>query len=214
MRTAPARLWRGRGLFRRDKTRCMRAGRCSRPHREALPSQSYLNIGAIIAARHQAEPARFIPVTAFSPRTRVCAGLRDAGLVLSVRRRNRSKRWATRPAKEIMRPPVCPACPAIRARPERRRHASASREDRLSLMIKAVAAAAGAACGCCGCRHISDALRGARSEALGAFGDAIVILERAISNPATSKSRCSAMPSATPSISASAIARCSGGIKN
>ena len=55
-----------------------------------------------------------------------------------------------------------------------------------------------------------DSLRSARSEALGAFGDPTVILAQF----RATKSRYSATPSAMPSISASAIARCSGGITN
>ena len=83
------------------------------------------------------------------------------------------------------------------------------------VMIKAVAGGGGR-----GMRLVADAasfpdaLRSARSEAKGAFGDPTVILERAIGIPDTSRSRCSATATATPSISASATARCSGGIKS
>jgi acetyl/propionyl-CoA carboxylase alpha subunit len=57
-------------------------------------------------------------------------------------------------------------------------------------------------------------LRSARSEAQSAFGDATVILERAIADPRHIEIQVFGDAMATPSISASAIARCSGGTRN
>jgi len=101
---------------------------------EALPSQSYLRIDAIIARPRPLAPARSIPAMAFSPRTR--NSHKPAAMPVSCssgRRRKRSRRWATRP------PPSDHAKGrrALRARlsgrrPARRRDAGGSQKDRLS----------------------------------------------------------------------------------
>jgi geranyl-CoA carboxylase alpha subunit len=88
-------------------------------------------------------------------------------------------------AKDIMQKAGVPCVPGYQgAGPERRRDAGGGKKIGFPVMIKAVAGGGGR-----GMRLVvdagsfPDALRSARSEAQGAFGDPTVILERAISDP-------------------------------
>jgi len=80
---APARLRRGRGLFRRRPRRACMSARADQAVRigEALPSQSYLrNRRHHRCGKRPPAPARCIPVMAFSPRMRnLRKRCRDAG---------------------------------------------------------------------------------------------------------------------------------------
>ena len=154
---------------------------------EALPAQSYLKIDAIVAAAKASGAGAVHPGYGFLAENEDFA--RPAvmpGWSSSARRRKRSGRWATRPApRTSCERPACPSCPAIRART--RATLSCWREAGkigFPVMIKAVAGGGGR-----GMRLVADAaafpdaLRSARSEAQGAFGDPTVILERAIVDP-------------------------------
>jgi geranyl-CoA carboxylase alpha subunit len=154
---------------------------------EALPSQSYLNIGAIIAAAKSSGAGAVHPGYGFlAENADFAMACRDAGLVFIGPSPESIKAMGNKAgAKEIMRAAGVPCVPGYQG---------ADQSDALMLaeakkigfpvMIKAVAGGGGR-----GMRLVADAaafpdaLRSARSEAQGAFGDATVILERAISNP-------------------------------
>jgi geranyl-CoA carboxylase alpha subunit len=154
---------------------------------EALPSQSYLNIEAIIAAAKSVGAGAVHPGYGFlAENADFATACRDAGLVFIGPSPESIRAMGNKAgAKEIMRAAGVPCVPGYQG---------ADQSDAVMLaeaakigvpvMIKAVAGGGGR-----GMRLVadaagfSDALRSARSEALGAFGDATVILERAISNP-------------------------------
>jgi geranyl-CoA carboxylase alpha subunit len=154
---------------------------------EALPSQSYLNIGAIIAAAKTVGAGAVHPGYGFLAENadfaRIC---RDTGLVFIGPSPESIKAMGNKAgAKEIMRTAGVPCLPGYQGADQSDAVMSAEAEKiGFPVMIKAVAGGGGR-----GMRLVEDAaafpdaLRGARSEAQGAFGDATVILERAISNP-------------------------------
>ena len=134
-----------------------------------------------------AAPARCIRATASSPRTRILR--RPAampGWCSSGRRRRRSGRWATRPApRTSCRRRACLCVPGYQGADQSDAVMLAeAKKIGFPVMIKAVAGGGGR-----GMRLVADAaafpdaLRSARSEAQGAFGDPTVILERAIVDP-------------------------------
>src|ERR1700754_5209648 len=153
----------------------------------ALPSQSYLNIGAIIAAAKAAGADAVHPGYGFLAENEDFArACRAAGLVFIGPSPESIKAMGNKAgAKAIMQAAGVPVVPG---------YAGADQSDAVMLaeagkiglpvMIKAVAGGGGR-----GMRLVPDAaafpdaLRSARSEAQGAFGDASVILERAIVDP-------------------------------
>jgi geranyl-CoA carboxylase alpha subunit len=154
---------------------------------EALPSQSYLSIDAIIAAAKAAAADAIHPGYGFLAENEdFAAACRDAGLVFIGPSPEAIKAMGNKAgAKEIMGAAGVPCVPG---------HQGKDQSDPVMLteaskigfpvMIKAVAGGGGR-----GMRQVADAasfpdlLRSARSEAQSAFGDASVILERAIVNP-------------------------------
>jgi geranyl-CoA carboxylase alpha subunit len=154
---------------------------------EALPAQSYLNIGAIIAAARASGADAVHPGYGFLAESDDFAlSCRDAGLVFIGPSPAAIKAMGNKAgAKEIMRAAGVPCVPGYQGadQSDAVMLAEASKIG-FPVMIKAVAGGGGR-----GMRLVSetaafpDALCSARSEAQGAFGDSTVILERAIQNP-------------------------------
>jgi geranyl-CoA carboxylase alpha subunit len=154
---------------------------------EALPAQSYLRIEAIIAAAKAGGADAVHPGYGFlAENADFAQACRDAGLVFIGPSPEAIKAMGNKAgAKEIMQAAGVPCVPGYQG---------ADQSDAAMLieagkigfpvMIKAVAGGGGR-----GMRQVADAaafpdaLRGARSEAKSAFGDASVILERAIPDP-------------------------------
>ena len=143
---------------------------------------------------------------------------RDAGLVFIGPSPEAIKAMGNKAgAKEIMQAAGVPCVPGYQGADQSDAAMLAEAEKiGFPVMIKAVAGGGGR-----GMRLVTDAaafpgaLRSARSEAQGAFGDPDRDPRaRDPRSRATSRSRCSATATATPSISASATARCSGGIRS
>ena len=154
---------------------------------EALPSQSYLNIEAIIAAAKSSGADAVHPGYGFLAENEDFAqACRGAGLLFIGPSPEAIKAMGNKAgAKTIMQAAGVPCVPGYRG--EDQSDAAMLAEARkigFPVMIKAVAGGGGR-----GMRRVPDAaafpdlLRGARSEAQSAFGDASVILERAIVNP-------------------------------
>jgi geranyl-CoA carboxylase alpha subunit len=154
---------------------------------EALPAQSYLNIGAIIGAAKASGASAVHPGYGFLAENEDFArACRDAGLVFIGPSPEAIKAMGNKAgAKEIMRKAGVPVVPGYQGadQGDAVMLAEASKIG-FPVMIKAVAGGGGR-----GMRLVPDeagfaeALRGARSEAKAAFGDGTVILERAIRNP-------------------------------
>jgi geranyl-CoA carboxylase alpha subunit len=154
---------------------------------KALPSKSYLNIGAIIAAAKSSGAGAVHPGYGFlAENAEFAQACRDAGLVFIGPSPESIKAMGNKAgAKEIMRAAGVPCVPGYQGADQSDDVMLAeAKKIGFPVMIKAVAGGGGR-----GMRLVSDAsafpdaLRSARSEAQGAFGDATVILERAISNP-------------------------------
>ena len=154
---------------------------------EALPAQSYLNIGAIIAAAKSSGADAVHPGYGFLAENEDFAqACRDAGLVFIGPSPEAIKAMGNKAgAKEIMQAAGVPCVPGYQGA-DQSDTAMLAEAHRIGfpVMIKAVAGGGGR-----GMRLVADAaafpdaLRGARSEAQSAFGDATVILERAIIDP-------------------------------
>ncbi|WGS27405.1 acetyl-CoA carboxylase biotin carboxylase subunit [Bradyrhizobium sp. ISRA464] len=154
---------------------------------EALPAQSYLKIDAIIAAAKASGASAVHPGYGFLAENEDFAqACRDAGLVFIGPSPEAIRAMGNKAgAKAIMREAGVPCVPGYQG---------VDQSDGVMLaeanaigfpvMIKAVAGGGGR-----GMRLVTnaaafpDALRSARSEAQGAFGDPTVILERAIVDP-------------------------------
>ena len=155
---------------------------------EALPAQSYLNIEAIIAAAKSSGADAVHPGYGFLAENEDFARSLPRcgpGVHRAVAGSHQGDGQQGRAPRRSCKPPACPACPAIRA-PTRATPRCSPRPPKIGfpVMIKAVAGGGGR-----GMRLVTDAaafpdaLRSARSEAQGAFGDPTVILERAILDP-------------------------------
>ncbi|MGY3603361.1 MULTISPECIES: acetyl-CoA carboxylase biotin carboxylase subunit [unclassified Bradyrhizobium] len=154
---------------------------------EALPSQSYLNIDAIIAAAKAGGAGAVHPGYGFlAENDEFAQACRDAGLVFIGPSPEAIRAMGNKAgAKEIMQKAGVPCVPGYQGADQSDEIMLAeARRIGFPVMIKAVAGGGGR-----GMRLVTDAasfpdaLRSARSEALGAFGDATVILERAIVDP-------------------------------
>ena len=154
---------------------------------EALPSQSYLRIDAIVAAAKAAGASAVHPGYGFLAENEDFAqACRDAGLVFIGPSPEAIRAMGNKAgAKDIMRAAGVPCVPGYQGTDQ---GAAAMLAEATKIgfpvMIKAVAGGGGR-----GMRLVADAasfpdaLRSAQSEAQGAFGDSTVILERAIQNP-------------------------------
>src|SRR6059058_1801804 len=153
----------------------------------AAPSaQSYLNIGAIIAAAKSSGADAVHPGYGFlAENENFAQSCRDAGLVFIGPSPEAIKAMGNKArAKEIMLAAGVPCVPGYQGadQSEATMLAQASKIG-FPVMIKAVAGGGG------GMRLVPDTaalpglLRSARSEAQAAFGDPTVILERAIDDP-------------------------------
>jgi geranyl-CoA carboxylase alpha subunit len=153
----------------------------------ALPAQSYLRVEAIIAAAKLCGADAVHPGYGFLAENEDFAqACRDAGLVFIGPSPEAIKAMGNKAgAKEIMRVAGVPCVPGYQGADQSDAAMLAeARKIDFPVMIKAVAGGGGR-----GMRLVTDAaafpdlLRSARSEAQGAFGDASVILERAIPDP-------------------------------
>ncbi|WP_414642351.1 acetyl/propionyl/methylcrotonyl-CoA carboxylase subunit alpha [Bradyrhizobium sp.] len=154
---------------------------------EALPAQSYLDIGAIIAAAKASGAGAVHPGYGFlAENEEFASACRDAGLVFIGPSPEAIKAMGNKAgAKELMAKAGVPVVPGYQGADQS--DAAMLREAEkigFPVMIKAVAGGGGR-----GMRLVADAaafgeaLRNARSEAKAAFGDGGLILERAIQNP-------------------------------
>jgi geranyl-CoA carboxylase alpha subunit len=154
---------------------------------EALPAQSYLRIDAIIAAAKASGASAVHPGYGFLAENEDFAqACRDAGLVFIGPSPEAIKAMGNKAgAKEIMQKAGVPTVPGYQGADQGDAVMLAeAKKIGFPVMIKAVAGGGGR-----GMRLVADAksfpdaLRSARSEAQGAFGDPTVILERAIVDP-------------------------------
>src|SRR4030081_1271717 len=154
---------------------------------EALPSQSYLRIDAIIAAAKASGASAIHPGYGFLAENEEFAqACRDAGLVFIGPSSESIRAMGNKAgAKDIMLKAGVPCVPGYQGADQSDAVVLAeAKKIGFPVMIKAVAGGGGR-----GMRLVAeaaafpDSLRGARSEAQGAFGDATVILERAIIDP-------------------------------
>jgi geranyl-CoA carboxylase alpha subunit len=154
---------------------------------EALPAQSYLRIEAIIDAAKASGADAVHPGYGFLAENEDFAqACRDAGLVFIGPSPEAIKAMGNKAgAKEIMLAAGVPCVPGYQGADQSDAAMLAeAKKIGFPVMIKAVAGGGGR-----GMRLVTDAaafpdaLRGARSEAQGAFGDPTVILERAIVEP-------------------------------
>lgn len=154
---------------------------------EALPAQSYLRIEAIIAAAKASGATAVHPGYGFLAENEDFAqACRDAGLVFIGPSPAAIRAMGNKAgAKEIMEKAGVPCVPGYQGADQSDAVMLAeAKKIGFPVMIKAVAGGGGR-----GMRLVADAaafpdaLRSARSEAQGAFGDPTVILERAIVNP-------------------------------
>ena len=154
---------------------------------EALPSQSYLRIDAIIAAAKASGAGAVHPGYGFlAENADLASACRADGLVFIGPTPESIRAMGNKAgAKDIMQKAGVPCVPGYQGADQS--DAAMLKEARkigFPVMIKAVAGGGGR-----GMRLVPDAeafpdaLRSARSEAQGAFGDPTVILERAIVNP-------------------------------
>ena len=154
---------------------------------EALPAQSYLNIEAIIAAAKASGADAVHPGYGFlAENADFAQACRDAGLVFVGPSPEAIKAMGNKAgAKEIMQGAGVPCVPGYQGADQSdATMLTEAKKIGFPVMIKAVAGGGGR-----GMRLVADAaalpdaLRSARSEAKAAFGDAGVILERAIVDP-------------------------------
>ena len=154
---------------------------------EALPAQSYLRIEAIIAAAKASGASAVHPGYGFLAENEDFAqACRDAGLVFIGPSPEAIRAMGNKAgAKDIMQKAGVPCVPGYQGADQSDAVMLAeARKIGFPVMIKAVAGGGGR-----GMRLVPDAaafpdaLRSARSEAQGAFGDPTVILERAIVDP-------------------------------
>ncbi|WP_027565979.1 acetyl-CoA carboxylase biotin carboxylase subunit [Bradyrhizobium sp. URHA0013] len=154
---------------------------------EPLPTQSYLNIPAIVAAAKASGADAVHPGYGFLAENEEFAqACKDAGLVFIGPSPQAIETMGNKAgAKEIMKKAGVPVVPGYQGADQGDEVMLAeAREIGFPVMIKAVAGGGGR-----GMRLVTDAssfpdaLRSARSEAKAAFGDPTVILERAIQNP-------------------------------
>jgi geranyl-CoA carboxylase alpha subunit len=154
---------------------------------EALPTQSYLNIPALIAAAKASGAGAVHPGYGFLAENEgFVQACRDAGLVFIGPSPDSIKAMGNKAgAKEIMQKAGVPVVPGYQGADQSDAVMLAeAKKIGFPVMIKAVAGGGGR-----GMRLVADeagfaeALRSARSEAKAAFGDGTVILERAIPNP-------------------------------
>ncbi|UPJ49461.1 acetyl-CoA carboxylase biotin carboxylase subunit [Bradyrhizobium sp. 200] len=154
---------------------------------EALPAQSYLKIDAIIAAAKASGATAVHPGYGFLAENEDFAqACREAGLVFIGPSPEAIRAMGNKAgAKDIMAKAGVPIVPGYQGADQSDAVMLAeARKIGFPVMIKAVAGGGGR-----GMRLVADAaafpdaLRSARSEAQGAFGDPTVILERAIVDP-------------------------------
>jgi geranyl-CoA carboxylase alpha subunit len=154
---------------------------------EALPAQSYLRIEALIAAAKTSDADAIHPGYGFLAENEDFAqACRDAGLVFIGPSPEAIKAMGNKAgAKALMQAAGVPCVPGYQGADQSDAAMLVeARKIGFPVMIKAVAGGGGR-----GMRLVTDAagfpdaLRSARSEAQGAFGDAGVILERAILEP-------------------------------
>jgi geranyl-CoA carboxylase alpha subunit len=154
---------------------------------EALPAQSYLRIDALVAAAKSSGASAIHPGYGFLAENEDFAqACRDAGLVFIGPSPEAIRAMGNKAgAKDIMQKAGVPVVPGYQGADQSDGvMLTEAKKIGFPVMIKAVAGGGGR-----GMRLVADAatfpdaLRSARSEAQGAFGDPTVILERAIVDP-------------------------------
>jgi geranyl-CoA carboxylase alpha subunit len=154
---------------------------------EALPAQSYLSIGAIIAAAKSSGADAIHPGYGFLAENEEFAhACRDAGLVFIGPSPEAIKAMGNKAgAKEIMLAAGVPCIPGYHGSDQSEAGMLAeAKKIGFPVMIKAIGGGGGRGMRLVGeAAAFPDALRRARSEAQSAFGDASMLLERAISDP-------------------------------
>ena len=154
---------------------------------EALPAQSYLNIGAIIEAARATGADAIHPGYGFLAENEAfAAACREAGIVFVGPSPEAIRAMGDKAgAKRLMLEAGVPCIPGYQGEDQGAEHLAAEAERiGYPVMIKATAGGGGR-----GMRLVreagafADLLRSAQSEAKNAFGDATVILERAIVEP-------------------------------
>ena len=154
---------------------------------EPLPAQSYLNIAAILAAARLTGADAVHPGYGFLAENEDFAqACRDAGLVFIGPSPEAIRAMGDKAgAKSLMLAAGVPCIPGYQGEDQSAEHLAAqAAQIGYPVMIKATAGGGGR-----GMRLVrqaaefADLLRSAQSEALNAFGDATVILERAIEEP-------------------------------
>jgi len=185
---------------------------------EALPSQSYLRVDAIVAAAKAGGADAVHPGYGFLAENEALAqACHDAGLVFIGPSPDAITAMGNKAAaKAIMQAAGVPCVPGYQGVDQSDAVMLAeAKKIGFPVMIKAVAGGGGR-----GMRLVADAaafgdgLRGARSEAKSAFADATVMLERAIVDPRHIEIQVFGDRYGNAFISASAIAQCSGGTRN
>ncbi len=154
---------------------------------EALPAQSYLNIGAIIAAAKSSGAGAVHPGYGFLAENEDFAkACREAGLAFIGPSPEAIKAMGNKAgAKAIMLAAGVPCVPGYQGA-DQGDAVMLAEADRIGFPVMIKAASGGGGRGMRLVRDaadFADALRSARSEAQGAFGDSTVILERAIADP-------------------------------
>jgi len=154
---------------------------------EPLPAQSYLNIAAILAAARLTGADAVHPGYGFlAENADFAQACRDAGLVFIGPSPEAIRAMGDKAgAKSLMLAAGVPCIPGYQGEDQSAEHLAAqAAQIGYPVMIKATAGGGGR-----GMRLVrqaaefADLLRSAQSEALNAFGDATVILERAIEEP-------------------------------
>jgi geranyl-CoA carboxylase alpha subunit len=164
----------------READRAVRIG-------EALPAQSYLNIGVIISAAKASGADAVHPGYGFlAENADFAAACKNAGLVFIGPSPEAIRAMGNKAgAKAIMRKAGVPCVPGYQG-DEQSDAVMSAEANRIGfpVMIKAIAGGGGRGMRLvCDAAAFPDALRGARSEAKAAFGDGTVILEQAIGDP-------------------------------
>jgi acetyl-CoA carboxylase biotin carboxylase subunit len=153
----------------------------------AAPAESYLNIGAIIAAARQADADAIHPGYGFlSERAALAAACEDAGLIFVGPRPDTIERMGSKiGARDLMQAAGVPVVPGMTPG-EQTDGGVLAAVQAIGFPVLVKASAGGGGKGMRTLRHDRDAremIAAARREALGAFGDGTLYVEKLIEQP-------------------------------